>query len=77
MSGAETTMPSMTHCAPAPTDPQALPEVTPPITMFGPDFPFAYDDWLQHPAGLGLLPANVHGTDVAVIGGGLAGIVAA
>ena len=25
----------------------------PPITMFGPDFPFAYDDWLSHPAGLG------------------------
>ena len=26
----------------------------PPITMFGPDFPFAYDDFLAHPAGLGL-----------------------
>lgn len=22
----------------------------PPITMFGPDFPYAYDDFLAHPA---------------------------
>ena len=27
-----------------------------PLTMFGPDFPFAYDDWLAHPAGLGEVP---------------------
>jgi lysine 2-monooxygenase len=27
-----------------------------PVTIFGPDFPFAYDDWLAHPAGLGSLP---------------------
>ena len=48
-----------------------------PITMFGPDFPFAYDDYLAHPAGLGALPADRHGTEVAVIGGGLSGIVTA
>ncbi|MEU8416319.1 NAD(P)/FAD-dependent oxidoreductase [Amycolatopsis japonica] len=48
-----------------------------PITMFGPDFPFAYDDFLAHPAGLGSLPAERHGTEVAVIGGGLSGIVTA
>ncbi|WP_033292281.1 flavin monoamine oxidase family protein [Amycolatopsis jejuensis] len=48
-----------------------------PITMFGPDFPFAYDDHLAHPAGLGTVPAQVHGTEVAVIGGGLSGIVTA
>ena len=24
-----------------------------PVTYFGPDFPFAYDDWLAHPAGPG------------------------
>ncbi|MFD4673742.1 flavin monoamine oxidase family protein [Lentzea sp. NPDC058450] len=48
-----------------------------PVTMFGPDFPFAYDDWLNHPAGLGALPASAHGTEVAVIGGGIAGLVAA
>ena len=30
----------------------------PPITMFGPDFPFAYDDFLAHPAGLGQIPAS-------------------
>ncbi|MFD1829265.1 flavin monoamine oxidase family protein [Streptomyces desertarenae] len=49
----------------------------PPVTMFGPDFPFAYDDYLAHPAGLGQVPATEHGTEVAVIGGGLSGIVAA
>ena len=48
-----------------------------PVTMLGPDFPFPYDDWVAHPAGLGRLPPEVHGTEVAVIGGGLAGIVAA
>ncbi|TKA12516.1 flavin monoamine oxidase family protein [Actinacidiphila oryziradicis] len=48
-----------------------------PITMFGPDFPYAYDDFLAHPAGLGTIPATAHGTEVAVIGGGLSGIVAA
>ncbi|WNI14615.1 flavin monoamine oxidase family protein [Actinacidiphila sp. ITFR-21] len=49
----------------------------PPVTMFGPDFPFAYDDYLAHPAGLGAVPAAEHGTEVAVIGGGLSGMVAA
>lgn len=48
-----------------------------PITMFGPDFPFAYDDWLRHPAGLGALPPEALGTRVAVVGGGIAGVVAA
>ena len=45
--------------------------------MFGPDFPYAYDDFLAHPAGLGQIPATEHGAEVAVIGGGLSGIVAA
>lgn len=52
-------------------------EQQPPITMFGPDFPYAYDDFLAHPAGLGQIPATEHGTEVAVIGGGLSGLVAA
>jgi hypothetical protein len=39
-----------------------------PITMFGPDFPFGYDDFLKHPAGLGSLPAHRHGAEVAIIG---------
>ncbi|OKJ32977.1 flavin monoamine oxidase family protein, partial [Streptomyces sp. CB01580] len=52
-------------------------EAAEPITMFGPDFPYAYDDYLAHPAGLGQIPATEHGTEVAVIGGGLSGIVAA
>ncbi|MGW9430548.1 FAD-dependent oxidoreductase, partial [Streptomyces decoyicus] len=52
-------------------------DVQPPITMFGPDFPYAYDDFLAHPAGLGQIPAIEHGKEVAVIGGGLSGIVTA
>jgi tryptophan 2-monooxygenase len=47
------------------------------ITTFGPDFPFAFDDWLRHPAGLGHLPPARLGTEVAIIGGGLAGVTAA
>ena len=49
----------------------------PGVTLFGPDFPFAFDDWLRHPAGLGIVPAVAHGREVAVVGGGLAGVVAA
>src|SRR5689334_9516114 len=48
-----------------------------PVTVFDPDFPFPYDDWLRHPAGLGSLPAERHGTEVAVIGAGMAGTTAA
>ena len=48
-----------------------------PITTFGPDFPFAYDTWISHPSGLGRLPAAAHGSEVAVIGAGLSGIIAA
>ena len=47
-----------------------------PLTMFGPDFPFAYDDWIAHPAGLGSVPADRHGAAVAVIGTGASGLVA-
>ena len=47
-----------------------------PITVFGPDFPFAYDDWLAHPSRLGSLPADSHGAKVAVIGAGLSGVIA-
>jgi lysine 2-monooxygenase len=50
---------------------------TGPVTIFGPDFPFAYDDWLRHPAGLGSIPESARGATVAVVGAGLAGMVAA
>ncbi|HVR66882.1 MAG TPA: NAD(P)/FAD-dependent oxidoreductase [Verrucomicrobiae bacterium] len=53
------------------------PAEKPPITMFGPDFPFAYDNWVKHPAGLGKVPAERHGTEVAVIGAGIAGLLSA
>lgn len=53
-----------------------MPPSTKPVTCFGPDFPFAYDDWLSHPAGLGSVPVAQHGSRVAIIGAGAAGIVA-
>jgi tryptophan 2-monooxygenase len=58
----------------AATPPSADPR---PVTYFGPDFPFAYDDWLKHGSGLGALPAERLGTEVAVIGAGMAGMTAA
>ena len=48
-----------------------------PLSAFGPDFPFAYDDWLTNNAGLGSIPADRQGTEVAVVGGGIGGLVAA
>lgn len=48
-----------------------------PVTIFGPDFPFPFDDWIRHPAGLGSVPAERHGTEVAIVGAGMAGVVAA
>ncbi|WP_443073561.1 flavin monoamine oxidase family protein [Streptomyces sp. NBC_01429] len=57
--------------------PEAGPGELPPITMVGPDFPYPYDDFLAHPAGLGQIPATEHGAEVAVIGGGLSGMITA
>ncbi|WP_240661302.1 MULTISPECIES: flavin monoamine oxidase family protein [unclassified Streptomyces] len=54
-----------------------MPASSPPVTMLVPDFPFAYDDWLRHPAGLGALPPERYGTEVAVVGAGMAGMTAA
>lgn len=48
-----------------------------PVTLFGPDFPFAFDDWIRHPAGLGHIPAQYLGQEVAIVGAGMAGMVAA
>ncbi|MBN4927509.1 FAD-dependent oxidoreductase [Hoyosella rhizosphaerae] len=44
--------------------------------MLIPDFPFSYDKYIRHPAGLGHIPANSHGRKVAIIGAGMAGLVA-
>jgi tryptophan 2-monooxygenase len=57
-----------------PTPPR---DTTAPITIFGPDFPFPFDDWIAHPAGLGSLPAAQLGPEVAIVGAGMAGMVAA
>ena len=64
----------MTASHAAATPPCADPR---PVTYFGPDFPFAYDDWLRHPAGLGALPAERNGSEVAIVGAGMAGMTAA
>jgi monoamine oxidase len=56
---------------------RSAPPALPPLSMFGPDFTYAFDDWVKHPAGLGSVPADRHGAPVAVIGAGIAGIVAA
>ncbi len=42
-----------------------------------PDFPFAYDQWLTHSDGLGTIPSEHHGAEVAVVGAGISGVVAA
>lgn len=47
------------------------------ITVFGPDFPFAYDQWIKHRDGMGRLPDSRLGTRVAIIGAGISGLVAA
>ena len=48
-----------------------------PVTIFGPDFPFPFDDWIKHPAGIGQIPAERHGTEVAIIGAGISGLICA
>ncbi|NUT70662.1 NAD(P)-binding protein [Pseudarthrobacter sp. C4D7] len=45
--------------------------------MLNPDFPFSYDHYLAHPDGLGAVPPELYGTEVAVIGAGLSGLVTA
>jgi lysine 2-monooxygenase len=37
-----------------------------PVTMFGPDFPFPFDDWIAHPAGLGSIPQERLGEEVGL-----------
>lgn len=46
------------------------------VTVFGPDFPFPYDEWISHPAGLGSVPQTALGSKVAIIGSGAAGVIA-
>src|SRR5438477_6704193 len=48
-----------------------------PVTVFGPDFPFPFDDWIKHPSGLACIPGARHGEEVAIIGAGMSGMVAA
>ena len=48
-----------------------------PVTAFGPDFPFPFDDWIKHPSGLACIPGARHGEEVAIIGAGMSGMVAA
>jgi monoamine oxidase len=55
---------------------EAAPDGQRPVTVFGPDFPFAFDDWIAHPAGLGSIPAERHGEEVAIVGAGISGLIA-
>jgi hypothetical protein len=52
-------------------------DISKPVTNFGPDFPFAFDDWIKHPAGLGSVRPIAYGEEVAIIGAGMAGMTAA
>ncbi|MFK7894176.1 MAG: flavin monoamine oxidase family protein [Granulosicoccus sp.] len=47
------------------------------ISVFGPDFPFSYDQWIKSEDGIGKLPEAAHGTQVAIVGAGISGMVAA
>ena len=55
----------------------AADSVEQPVTIFGPDFPFPFDDWITHPAGLGSIPHERLGEEVAIVGAGMSGMVAA
>ena len=55
----------------------AADSVEQPVTIFGPDFPFPFDDWIAHPAGLGSIPEEHLGEEVAIVGAGMSGMVAA
>ena len=61
----------------SPGSPAAQDGDRPPVTIFGPDFPFAFDDWITHPSGLGVIPPERHGEEVAIVGAGISGLVAA
>src|SRR5215218_9031672 len=56
---------------------EALQHEATPITMLNPDFPFSYDHYLAHPDGLGIIPEELYGTEVAVVGAGVSGLVTA
>ncbi|MGY1723447.1 flavin monoamine oxidase family protein [Blastococcus sp. SYSU DS0533] len=58
-------------------DPEIAQDDRRPVTIFGPDFPFAFDDWITHPSGLGAIPPERHGEEVAIVGAGISGLVAA
>lgn len=47
------------------------------LSAFGPDFPFSFDRWLADADELGVVPAENHGAEVAVVGAGMSGLVAA
>ncbi|MEM7172090.1 MAG: NAD(P)/FAD-dependent oxidoreductase [Pseudomonadota bacterium] len=47
-----------------------------PVTVFGPDFPFAYDNWIKYDGALGQLPNEKLGAPVAIIGAGASGVIA-
>jgi len=69
--------PSSTSTPPADAAGRGAAGQAAPITMLNPDFPFSYDHYLAHADGLGSVPPELYGTEVAVIGAGLSGLVTA
>src|SRR6476619_1049897 len=55
----------------------AADSVEQPVTIFGPDFPFPFDDGIAHRAGLGSIPEEHLGAEVAIVGAGISGVIAA
>ena len=53
----------------------ATPSSNRPLTAFGPDFPFDFEAWVR--GGIGSIPIERHGSEVAVVGAGISGLVAA
>ena len=49
----------------------------PDVTAFGPDFTYAFDDWIKSSEGIGSVPKDSFGRKVGIIGAGISGIVCA
>ena len=49
----------------------------PQVSAFGPDFTYAFDDWIKNPEGIGALPSHSLGRKVGIIGAGISGVVCA
>jgi lysine 2-monooxygenase len=37
---------------------------------------FPFDNWIEHPVGLGSIPTELHGQEGAIVGAGISGLIA-